>query len=119
VEYSDEAAAGRALSVLLTWGVVAPLSNDYVVFVHLEDDAGQVYGYGDGPPRGGLYPTWIWEAGEVIVDEHALLVEPGAPAGMYNLVVGLYNAGGRLPAFAQDGTRWRHDAVNLGRVEVR
>ena len=78
-----------------------------------------VWGYGDGPPRGGNYPTWCWAKGEVVVDSHTLLVADEIPAGTYLIAVGLYDTGGRVVAFAEDGTRLANDAVILGTVEVR
>lgn len=111
--------AGDVLPVRLTWSVKAPLKRDYAVFVHLEDDAGQVYGYGDGAPRRGLYPTWAWGPGEVVEDEHTVAVDANTPVGTYRVVAGLYSADQRLPAYHADGTPWPHDAIELGTVQVR
>ncbi len=111
--------AGGSLPVQLIWSVDAPPKRDYTVFVHLEDQEGQVYGYGDGAPRGGLYPTWAWAQGEVVEDEHEVTVDASTPAGAYRIVVGLYSGDGRMPAYRDDGTRWADDAVELGTVEVR
>ena len=118
-EWSDSVRPGKALPVQLVWVVQSPPRRDYTVFVHLEDGAGNVYGYGDGAPREGRYPTWIWEEGEVIRDEHHVLVEALTPAGHYHIRVGLYDSGGRVPAYRAGGTRWLDDAVDLGTVEVR
>jgi hypothetical protein len=110
---------GDVLPVQLTWSVHAALKRDYTVFAHLEDDEGHVYGYGDSAPRGGLYPTWAWAEGEVVVDTHVIAVDAEAPAGTYRVVVGLYSGDERMPAYRADGTRWAQDAVELGTVQVR
>ncbi len=52
----------------------------------------------DRPPGGGIYPTGLWEAGEIIRDEMNVpsgQLEPG----QYDLVVGMYDftTGLRLP----------------------
>jgi 4-amino-4-deoxy-L-arabinose transferase-like glycosyltransferase len=117
--WEDSVRAGGTLPVQLTWSVGTPPRRDYAVFVHLEDDAGLVYGYGDSAPRGGLYPTWTWAQGEVVEDEHVVSVDPSTPAGLYHVVAGLYDGDGRMPAYRADGTRWANDAVDLGTAEVR
>jgi hypothetical protein len=97
------ATAGETVQVTLYWQALAAPAEDYTVFVHLLDAQGAPRGYGDGPPVGGDYPTGLWEPGEVIVDEHAVRVDPGAPPGPYRIAVGLYRPadGSRLPV--QDG----------------
>jgi 4-amino-4-deoxy-L-arabinose transferase-like glycosyltransferase len=110
---------GEVLPVALTWTVQASPKRDYAVFVHLEDDAGKVYSYGDGAPRGGNYPIWAWAEGEVIVDDRTLAVAADTPPGRYRIVVGLYDGGGRVTAYGADGARLPDDAVDLGMVEVR
>ena len=117
--WSGSVRAGGSLPVALTWSVGTRPKRDYSVFVHLEDDAGQVYGYGDGAPREGRYPVWAWAEGEVIEDAHVVSVDSAAPSGAYRVVAGLYDAGGRLPAYEADGTRWANDAIDLGTVEVK
>jgi 4-amino-4-deoxy-L-arabinose transferase-like glycosyltransferase len=116
--WPDSVPAGGSLPVTLTWSVATPPKRDYTVFVHLEDDAGQVYGYGDSAPRGGRYPVWAWAKGEVIEDEHVVPVNPAAPPGAYHVVLGLYDGSGRMPAYRVDGARWENDAIDLGTVEV-
>jgi hypothetical protein len=119
VDLSASVAVGEALPLTLTWGVRSAPRRDYTVFVHLQDDQGVVWGYGDGAPRGGNYPTFWWEADEVIVDERMLVMDADAPPGQYSVVAGLYGADGRVPAYGPDGARFLQDAVVLDRVEVR
>lgn len=81
--------------VTLCWQSLAPLADDYHVFVHLYDASGTLLAAGDGPPMGGAFPTSLWQPGDVILDVHPLplLVEGGRVA------VGLYRLGDgvRLP----------------------
>ena len=109
---------GEALSVTLTWTVQDQPGRDYAVFVHLADDQSQVWGYGDSAPRQGNYPTWWWEPGEVVVDEHILVPALDTPPGRYRVSVGLYDQSGRVPVYGVDGSRAPDDAVDLGQVEV-
>ena len=118
-DHGGQVGAGEALPVTLTWSVRSRPGRDYAAFLHLQDVQGRIWGYGDGAPRQGNYPTWWWEAGEVIVDERALRVAPDAPPGRYTVVAGLYGADGRVPARGRDGVRLPGDAVVLGAVEVQ
>jgi hypothetical protein len=115
----EQVGIGETVPLTLTWTVQSRPRRDYTVFVHLQDKQGKVWGYGDGAPRQGNYPTWWWDVDEVIVDEHELAVAPDATPGRYDVVVGLYGADGRVPAYDAAGARLLHDAVPLGMVEVR
>jgi hypothetical protein len=80
----------RALKLVLYWEATGRPADDYTVFLHLRDDANTTVAQKDQPPAGGQYPTSLWDAGEVIVDEH-LLPLPELSDGDYQLVVGLYD----------------------------
>jgi hypothetical protein len=82
-------------TITLYWESLAPVSEDYVVFLHLLDATGQVIAQADGPPTGNAYPTRWWAAGEVIADTHLL----PASSNMMALRLGLYdlNSVQRLP----------------------
>ena len=110
---------GDTVAIDLVWTVEQAPKRDYVVFVHLEDDQGRIWGYGDSAPRGGNYPTWWWESGEVIQDRHPMTVEQNTPRGRYRVLVGLYDGAGRVAAYSLDGERLVGDAVDLGTVEIR
>jgi hypothetical protein len=116
------ARAGGALTVDLFWRADEPPAEDYTVFVHLVGTAhnpataGPVWAQHDGPPVGGAYPTSRWAPGQVIADRHVLTIDPAAPPGEYELVVGLYlpASGERLPLAATG-----EDCVVLAQVQVR
>jgi hypothetical protein len=110
---------GEELCVTLTWSVESPPRRDYHVFVHLVDDLGKVWAGGDDAPRQGTYPTSWWEPGEVIADEYAVSIDVDVPTGSYQVQVGWYDAGGRVPAYGKEGARLPGEAVVLGPVEVR
>jgi 4-amino-4-deoxy-L-arabinose transferase-like glycosyltransferase len=79
------------LTLKLYWQSLAPVSEDYSVFVHLLNDRGEMIGQADGPPTNNAYPTRWWSPGEVIADTHLLPTVPGAAAirlGLYQLASG-------------------------------
>ncbi|NIO67839.1 MAG: hypothetical protein GTN71_01945 [Anaerolineae bacterium] len=92
-------APNTALRLTLYWRVLAPMETSYAVFTHLLDANSQLWAQKDNPPVRGSYPTTEWRVGETIVDKYDIVVPPDAPAGQYELEVGLYDAtaGQRLP----------------------
>ncbi len=114
------ATAGSPLTVTLHWEALGAPGESDVAFVHLwrEGDP-QPLAQDDAPPRGGWFPTTLWQAGDRIPDTHILHLPDDLPAGRYPLWAGLYRAedGSRLPAF-RDGTRLPYDLVPLGTVEI-
>lgn len=93
-------AEGDGTRVLLCWQSLAPLPEDYHVFVHLYDSSGTLLAAGDGPPMGGAFPSSLWKPGDVVLDIHHLppLIEGGQVAvGLYRLADGV-----RLPVAIGD-----------------
>ncbi len=93
------------LLLTLYWrsaGDVIP--ENYSVFVHLVDEAGEIVAQADGIPVQGLRPTIGWREGEVIADSYRLTLPPELSSGAYQLYVGLYNPadGVRLPVVVED-----------------
>jgi hypothetical protein len=59
-----------------------------------------------------------WRPGEIVLQDFELDVPPDLISGLYPVVIGVYDAGARLPV---GETRLPHsaDGVTLGQVEVR
>lgn len=91
----------------------------YTVFTHLLGPDGRVYAQQDNPPQRGEHPTSAWLAGEIVVDRYELHLDPQAPAGEYELEIGMYDprTGTRLPVLL-DGVRQPDDRAVLARVQV-
>jgi len=82
-------------TLTLYWQSLAPVKEDYQLFIHLLDAQGNVVAQADGPPTHNAYPTSWWAAGEMIADPHPLPAAPQASQvrfGFYSLV-----SGDRLP----------------------
>ncbi len=111
--------SGDILSLELYWSSLNQVNENYTVFIHLLDEAGNLVGQGDGPPVNGYYPTSAWSSGEVILDTHVIPIPDELASGRYDLVAGLYRDtdGTRLLARTSEGNTT--DAVVLGEVYVR
>jgi hypothetical protein len=89
--------AGETLTVDLYFEARERLTKDYTVFVHLlgpynATTGGPVWAQDDSYPLGGGHPTSRWLPGEAVPDQHLLHVPPDAPAGAYQIEIGLYDA---------------------------
>jgi hypothetical protein len=113
----EECAEGACL--ILHWASLAPVDQDYTVFVHLVGPDGELAAQADGPPAGGDYPTSLWEFGEIVFDER-LVQTQDLPSGTYRLSLGMYllETGMRLPALDGSGERLPDDVVPLTEVEL-
>jgi hypothetical protein len=82
---------GDTMHVTLYWLALQQMGQDYKVFVHFQDE-GQttMWAQHDGDPVEGFTPTTRWLPGEMIADEHALLLPLEAPPGRYKLFAGMY-----------------------------
>lgn len=88
---------GDSVRISIVWQALESAPVSYTVFVHLLGPAGQMVSQDDALPGRGAMPTTTWVRGEVIVDAYTLTVPAGAAPGVYEIEVGMYDAG--------DGTR--------------
>lgn len=86
--------AGDTLSYTLTWRCLQSPDRDYVVFVHLLDEAGQLLVAYDRPPLDGAFPTHLWQPGDTVVDQRQMSLPPDLPPGTYRVVAGWYHLEG-------------------------
>ncbi len=97
---------GGEFPVTLCWESLAPMEEDYSVFLHLVSEEGIIIAQRDMYPGRGTYPTSLWESGDIIEDTYVLPIPPAVttPARV-NLVVGLYSweTGERLSVMDGEG----------------
>ncbi|MCB8980884.1 MAG: glycosyltransferase family 39 protein [Ardenticatenaceae bacterium] len=86
----DLAVDSEHLELTLYWRAESVPENNWFVFVHLVNSAGDIVAQQDFFPAGGLRPTIGWRANEVITDVHQLALPPDLPPGPYFLRVGLF-----------------------------
>ncbi len=82
---------GDAITLDLIWKALQKPQADYTVFMHLRKagDGGQIAAF-DGQPANGASPTSSWSAGQTITDTRAVAIPADAPAGDYDVIIGLY-----------------------------
>jgi len=107
------------LCLTLYWRALAPLEDQYTVFVHLVGSGGSMVAQSDSPPMSGLYPTTYWQEGQIVPDRHCLEVANELPEDRYLLEVGMYQpgTGKRLKVIDASGTPL-DDRIVLGWVGV-
>lgn len=95
-----------ALVLRFDWRAVERPSGDHTLFVHVINEAGEIVAQADTRPRGGTYPTFIWDPGEVVTDEIRLTLPPGLQEGIYRIYIGWYTlpSGERLAALLDGET---------------
>jgi hypothetical protein len=112
-----QAQPGDPVKVTLYWRALAATEQLYTEFVHLIDGDGIIVAQRDTWPGRGLYPTVLWQPGQVFADELYLHVPDGAYAPNTALLrVGLYDAQGtRLVA---TGASVEDNAAMIGQVAL-
>jgi hypothetical protein len=110
----------NSLYLTLYWQAERITDANYTVFAHLLNPQGEIVTQQDGQPRGGTYPTSVWDEGEVVSDRHILPLDPALPPGKYTLTVGLYllETGERLPLLDSSGAIIS-DAAQLETMELK
>jgi hypothetical protein len=115
---SEELIPGEIVQLTLFWQTDAQVDQRYKVFLHLVDENGQIVAQRDSEPGGGLALTNTWRPGEIVKDNHGLLVPAATDPGRYTLLLGLYDISDptiRLPIETADGLV---DALPLAVISV-
>ncbi|MCZ2113882.1 MAG: hypothetical protein LC131_08610 [Anaerolineae bacterium] len=105
---------GDVVEVRLIWQAEATPAQPYKVFIHVLDGTGAVVAQRDAEPVGGSRPTTSWGAGELIEDNHGVLLPLDLPAGSYELRLGLYDAFDPQVRLMVEGA----DSLSLGKLIV-
>jgi hypothetical protein len=102
---TDVVQTGGVLDVTLTWQALAPIAQDYTLFLHVLDAADWIVGQVDAWPVQGTFPTSQWLAGVPITDRYHIPIAPDAVPGAYRLEIGWYllDTMKRLDVLAADG----------------
>ena len=94
----------------------ADVERDWQIFVHTDARVGGYRIHGDHFPAGGDYDTTLWKPGEFIVDRLEQRVPADATPGAYDVWLGFYIDGERLPVRADGPGAAFHDGDNRVRA---
>ncbi|MBM3129309.1 MAG: DUF2142 domain-containing protein [Chloroflexi bacterium] len=83
-------APGAELPLTLYWRAREPMAEDFSVFVRLFDAQDKIIARWDAFPGRGVYPTRVWQPGEVIEDQYRLPIPHNARAGVGRIEAGLF-----------------------------
>jgi hypothetical protein len=111
------ARSNDTLEVTLYWFALRETANNYHVFIHLLDGAGQIVAQQDGDPVGGYTPTTRWRSGEILRDRRYVPLPQGLPAGVYTIKAGLYEVSDTPRNLATHPPQL-DDRVDLGTIEL-
>lgn len=87
---------GDTLRIALYWRATEDLAYDYRLFLHLDDEQGDVWLEHEGRPVDGTYPTTEWRTGEIIKDWHDLHLPPNTRSGRYDVLLDVLDRGESL-----------------------
>lgn len=96
---------GGSLDLTLQWSGLAPLNEDFTLFLQVLDANDRLVGQVDAWPLQGTLPTSQWQSGETISDPYTIQLDNDLPPGDYRLLVGWYLLADlrRLPVFDEAG----------------
>lgn len=80
----------NTVEMTLYWETESTLSEDYQIFVHIVDDAGNVVAQQDTAPVNGRYPTSQWRTHVTIADPHTIVADEPLDNGDYSVRIGMY-----------------------------
>ncbi len=115
VGYDMESSASN-WTVTLYWQAREKMALDYTTFIHLLDAEGRLLSQNDSQPAAGVYPTSIWDKGEIVADRKELRLPAGAAEMDLRLATGVYlvETLQRLPVWDGAGQRQPGDQWVLG-----
>jgi hypothetical protein len=98
-------AAEESVPLTLYWRASQLVDDDYTVFVHISDAAGNLVAQQDSPPLQGNLPTSLWSPGITVEDRYQIALPLRRSPGEYTIKIGLYqlDTGERLMPFSSAG----------------
>jgi hypothetical protein len=118
-EVTSQVKTGEVARVTLALKALAPIDRVYSVYVHLRGSGESIVAQGDRVICDESLNPADWRPGEIVLQDFELAVPPDLSAGLYPVVIGVYDpAGARLPV-SETSLPHSADGVTLGQIEVR
>ncbi len=114
---------GNTLSLTLRWRARQPVGQNYVVFVHVTPPDGPILTQRDTEPLNGGLPTTAWTPDQIVSDTYQLTIPEDAPAGTYQIRVGMYPFGQpaleqRLPVVDAGNAKETLNSLVIAEIEI-
>ena len=95
---------GESVDIVLYWKADVIPTRNYQVYLHLRGEDGELWGQSD-KVNPASFPTSRWSTDKYVRDEHVITVASDAPAGTYQVHVGLWDhvTGERFLSFDSNG----------------
>jgi hypothetical protein len=106
---------GSPLKIHLYWKALKKVRHNWKMFVHIDAPGQRIHG--DHDPVEGLYPSSNWSPGDIVHDEHRVVVKRTTQANRYTFYTGLYRGSTRMKVTT--GKKDKENRANIGRVRVR
>lgn len=111
----DEPQPGSELTISLFWRVKKRVAGRWKVFVHIDAPGQRIHA--DHDPVEGMFPTDNWKPGDLIRDDHRVVVKRTQGRGRHTFYVGLFRGSKRMPI--TQGDKDRENRARIGKVRVR
>jgi hypothetical protein len=110
---------GETLHLTLYWRAIGKIKYNYSVFTHILGENHQLWAQKDAWPQNGNAPTLTWKLGQTIEDPYELVVKADAPAGAWDVEIGVYlgETGQRLGLLGEGG-HVQDNRILLGKVRI-
>ncbi len=90
---SEPLHGGDILHATLYWQAVGKIEKDFSLSLRLVDQSGVAIVSREVQPVGGAYPPTLWEDGEIVRDQHNLLLPTELPPGRYDFLLQIRGLG--------------------------
>jgi hypothetical protein len=109
---------GETLRLTLYWRAIGKTKANYSVFTHILGENHQLWAQKDAWPQNGNAPTSIWKLGQTIEDQYDLVVKNDAPAGAWDIEIGMYSETGQRLNLLGEGGHVQDNRILLGKVRI-
>lgn len=114
-----ESRPGAGVYIELDWRGRADRLTDYMVFLHLLDDEGNLVAQTDRALGRDTVSTEDTEGERASVEQHGVILPPGTPLGECHVNLGLYDAEGTRVPLAEGPPVSTEAAIDLGQIDVK
>ncbi|MCA9540212.1 MAG: glycosyltransferase family 39 protein [Myxococcales bacterium] len=110
-----EPSPGSPMTISLFWKSLSASPGTWKVFVHIDAPGQRIHG--DHDPVEGLFPTRDWHEGDLVRDDHQLVVKRTITPATFTVYAGLYRGGDRMKITS--GPKDNENRAKLGSLVVR